>query len=145
MNEYPIIITSNTEGDLVLNNYEKLLSDVKNFIKSREVFLIQNKSDYSLIKEYRTATNKLQKAIADGRKQVKEELLETFETHCKTLETMLEEHSKSLGEAIKLYDEANGKIKPKKYSVTLKFTDEKLIEKLKTFAEKNGCELTIKD
>lgn len=145
MTDYSIIITSTKDGNLELNQYEEMLKSVQSFIEDRPLFIIQDKKDYSKIKEFRTETNKALKAIKEGRIQVKEELLELFETQCKTLEGILEEHSNSLGEAIKLYDEQNGKIKPKKYSVTLKFYDEKIIEKLKTFAEKNGCELTIKE
>lgn len=145
MPEYQIMITANQDGDLVLNCYDELLEAAKQCIDDNPCFLVQTKKDQTKLREFRSNVNKKKKAIADGRKQVKEQLLETFENQCKTIENLLDEHQKKLGEAITAYDEQNGKIKPKQYSVTLKFYDEKLIEKLKKFAETNNCELTIKE
>jgi molecular chaperone DnaK (HSP70) len=145
MAEYEIMITANPEGDLVLNCFEQLLEAAKQCIEDYPCFLVQSKQDQTKLRKFRSEINKKKKAIADGRKQVKEQLLETFEAQCKTIEDLLDEHQKKMGEAINAYDERNGNIKQKQYSVSLKFFDEKVIEKIKQFAIENNCELTIKE
>ena len=145
MPQYELAIVSDKEGTLVINNYELLQDEVAKYIANRPLLIISDKSDYKLVKEFRTEINKLSKAIKDGRLQTTRDLLSVFEEQCKTLEKQLDDHSKALGETLRVFDENNGKIKPKKYSVTLSFYDEKIIDKLKTFAEKNGCEMTIKE
>ena len=144
MAQYELTIV-NQEGVLVLNQYELLQAEINNFIANRPSLIINDKNDYKLVKEFRTQTNKVLKAIKDERLQTTRELLSAYEEQCKTLERMLDEHQKVLGESLKIFDEQNGKVKPKQISVTLKFYDTKVIDKLKKFAEQNGCELTIKE
>ena len=145
MAQYELTIVSDKEGTLVLNDYELLQSEVAKYIADRPLLIISDKSDYKQVKDFRTETNKLLKAIKDGRLQTTRDLLSVFEEQCKSLESQLDEHSKALGETLRIYDENNGKIKPKPISVTLKFYDSKIIEKLQQFAQENGCELTIKE
>ena len=86
MTQYELAIVSDKEGTLVLNNFELLQNEVTNFIAQRPLLIISDKSDYKLVKEYRTQINKLSKAIKDGRLQTTRDLLSVFEEQCKTLE-----------------------------------------------------------
>ena len=145
MPQYELAIVSDKEGTLVLNNFELLQSEVTKYIADRPLLIISDKSDYKLVKEFRTETNKLLKTIKDGRLQTTRDLLSVFEEQCKTLEKQLDDHSKALGETLRVFDENNGKVKPKKFSVTLSFYDKKVLEKLQQFADENNCEITIKE
>lgn len=138
-----------SDGTLQINSYAEFLEGVKNYIASNKVFLIQDKGDLKLAKETRAEINKKIKAIDRFRIDSTEDFVSLFVSQCKTITGLLEEHQKAFGEAIKAYEEQNkavsGITKPKVITATLKFYDAKVVEKLKKFAEQNGCELTIKE
>ena len=141
------LVSIEDEGTLVISSYETLLEGVKNYIAANKLFLIQDKSDLKLAKETRAEINKRIKAIDRFRIDSIEDFVSLFAEQCKTITALLNEHQKAFGEAIKTYEEsqkASTIAKPKVISATLKFYDTKVIEKLQAFAEKNGCELTIK-
>lgn len=142
------LVSIEDEGTLVISSYETLLEGVKNYIASNKVFLIQDKSDLTLAKKTRAEINKKIKAIDRFRIDSIEDFVSLFAEQCKTITALLNEHQEAFGEAIKTYEEQqkeNTITKPKVITATLKFYDEKIIEKLKQFAQENGCELKIKE
>ena len=142
------LVSVENEGTLEINSYEVFLEGVKNYIASNKVFLIQDKGDLKLAKETRAEINKKIKAIDRFRIDSIDDFVSLFASQCKEVTTLLNEHQKAFGEAIKTYEEsqkASTIVKPKVITATLKFYDSKVIEKLQVFAQENGCELTIKE
>ena len=142
------LVSVENEGTLEINSYEVFLEGVKNYIASNKVFLIQDKGDLKLAKETRAEINKKIKAIDRFRIDSIEDYVSLFASQCKEVTALLNEHQKAFGEAIKTYEDSQKAVstlnKPKVITATLKFYDEKVLEKLQAFAEKNGCELTVK-
>ena len=142
------LVSIENEGTLEIGSYEIFLEGVKNYIASNKVFLIQDKADLKLAKETRAEINKKIKAIDRFRIDSIDDFVSLFATQCKTITSLLDEQQKAFGAAIKEYEEQQKAVstlnKPKVITATLKFYDEKVLEKLTQFAQENGCELTIK-
>lgn len=143
------LVSVESEGTLVIDSYEAFLEGVKNYIAANKVFLIQDKADLKIAKETRAEINKKIKAIDRFRIDSIEDFVSLFASQCKEVTALLNEHQKAFGEAIKAFEETQKTVstiaKPKVITATLKFYDTKVLDKLKSFAEKNGCELTIKE
>lgn len=137
-------------GNLVVKEYETVFNQVATFLDARPVFELTTDDDQKRAKEVRAEINKVLGLIKRRRIDVIADFTGVYEEQCKTIERLLDTRQKEFGKAISDYEE---KVKSedvvasaaaKVYTATLKFTDEKLINKISEFAEKNNCELNIK-
>ena len=139
------------DGTLLINSFEGLLLAVKAYVQENKVFAIQTKSDCTFARKQRAEINNKLEAIKRFRIDTVNDFVTEFNEQCKTIETLLDDLQKDYGNAIKAFTDSQKLVvdtninKPKKLTATLKFYDEKIIEKLKQFAIENNCELTIKE
>lgn len=142
------LVSVNNKGTLEIFSYESFLEGVKNYISANKVFIIQDKSDLKVAREIRAEINKKIKTIDRFRIDSIDDFVCLFASQCKEITSLLSEHQKAFGEAIKTYEENQKAVstiaKPKVITATLKFYDEKIIEKLEQFASENNCEMTFK-
>lgn len=146
--EFMIAHIVEPNGTINVGSYEEILAFINGFVEANNDLVIDDAEGFKTAKEIRAAANKTIDLIKRHRIDTIKEYVGTFEERCKNLETILDNFAKGLGKKIKAYDDAQKTVSaataPKVITATLKFYDEKVVDKLKTFAEKHGCQLTIK-
>lgn len=143
---------------LVIKNYDEYLALVNQYLDERHVFEIVDDESKKQAKKIRAEINadieKLKRGRIDGLKW----LVGTFEDQIKGFETMLDTRQKAFGAAIKKFEDeqkaaeaaAAGltggpvNVSAKTFTLTIKTTDPKVVEKIKKIALDNNCTLSIK-
>ncbi len=144
------VISDRQTGVIAINGKERTWEIAKAIVAQTALFVIQDDAGKKLMKGWHADLNKIISAIDRKRIDTIADFTSDFTTECNELKDFLNEHRLKLNEEIKRYEEsqkvvvATGTTTLKKYTATIKFTDEKLIKKLTDFCQKNGCELTIK-
>jgi len=138
-------------GTLAVKNRDETLATVQAILNSPayQVPIITNDKENKEAKEKRATLNKAIKEIDRRRIDTIAEFTQDFADDCNLIKEAFSERERGFKAAIDGYV-ASQKVEAveiasgKKYVATIKFTDEKIIEKLKTFCEKNKCDLVIK-
>lgn len=144
------LVTIANQGKLEVKDFDKTLADAQSIIEDNPAFIITNDVEKKEAKETRAKYNKLKDAIKDKRIADINSIVGTYDAQCKQLEKLFDNAQKEFGEQIKAYEDKQKvdsvvvETKAKEYTATITFTDEKIVEKLKTFCEKNNLKLTIK-
>lgn len=143
-----VTINDKVNNVLKVKDFEKTLQTAKDIVASANL-VITNDADKKLAKETRATFNKVVKAIDRKRIDDTNDFISQFNDECNQIKSIFDEAQKKLGEDINAYEEAHKVVVVEsatvaKFVATLKFSDPKVVDKLKTFAEKNGCELSIK-
>lgn len=143
-----IPVLDEATGKYVVKSFDNVKTIVNEFIE-REVNRVSVISDdltFKDVKATRTDIRKKKDAITQARLHINALLLGEFNTQLKEIETMLDEADKQLKAKVDVYNEqVKGKDnKPKVITLVVKGFDGKAIEKIKTFALKNGCTAEVK-
>lgn len=133
----------------IKGGFENTIALATEIINQNPVFEIQNDSDKKRAKEIRASLNKVVKAIDRRRIDTITDFTTQFTTNCNAVKKLFEDRAAEFAQVINAYEESQkvvvgGTDTIKKYTATIKFTDEKLKKKLTDFCTKYGCELTIK-
>ena len=142
---------SSKEGGLqIQGGYESTLAVVYKILELYPAFEITNDTEKKQAKELRATFKKCVDSIDRTRIDSIADYTATFTNQCNTLKALFEERRLEFDRNIKEYEASQKAVlgtasaSVKKYTATIKFTDEKLIEKIKNFCIENGCELVIK-
>ena len=144
------VVSDKATGVIAVSGKERTWETARAIIAQTPLFVIQDDYGKKRMKGWRADIKKIIDAIDRKRIDTIADFTHDFTSECNELKELFETHRKELDEEIKRYEEAqkvvvgNVSTSAKKYTATIKFTDEKLIKKLTDFCEKNGCELTIK-
>lgn len=143
-----IVDTENGVLD-IKGGFEKTLALALEIVNQNQVFEIVNDSDKKRAKEIRANLNKVVKAIDRRRIDTIADYTIQFTENCNAIKKLFEDRAAEFKAVIDAYEESQKLVVgeeagTKRYTATIKFTDEKLIKKLTDFCTKNGCELTIK-
>lgn len=135
-------------GVYVVKDYDLHLANIqKKCAENCHVsMIINNYEDYKTIKDTRTELNASLEEIKSARKNITELLTGTLEAQLKTIEKLLDQTSKSLTEKINDYDK-NVLQKPERQkliNITIKSYDQKVIDKIKAYALKQGAQVVVK-
>ena len=143
-------VSSKEDGLCIRGGYANTVALVNKILDAYPSYEVTNDTQKKQAKETRATLKKCITAIDRNRIDSIADYTAQFTEQCNAIKALFEERWKEFDENIKSYEESQkivsaGELKPnKKYTATIKFTDEKLIKKLTDFCEKNGCELTIK-
>ena len=144
-------ISNRETGTLVVKDFDTTYALAEKIIAEHPIVKIENDEVKKQFKATRATFNKIVKAIDRKRIDTLSEFGFEFEGQCNLIKHLFEEHQARMGEAIKEYEDSQKLVvaegetaKPKVITATLKFYDEKIVKKLTDFAQKNGCELSIK-
>lgn len=143
-------VASKDEGLCIRGGYEKTLALVKDILVAHPSYDITNDAEKKQAKETRATLKKCIDAIDRTRIDAVADYTKAFTDQCNEIKALFEERRKEFDTKIKTYEESQKVVVAdttkagKKYTATIKFTDEKLVKKLTDFCAKNGCELTIK-
>jgi len=142
-------ISDKTTGVLAIKDFEATLETAKRIVAENPVPVIDNDEAKKEAKAFRATINKVVKAIDRRRIDTIADYTQDFADKCNQIKALLDDLQKGYGKAITDYEDSQKAVvadtaPAKKYTATIKFTDEKLIKKLTDFCLKNNCELTIK-
>jgi len=142
-------VSDRNTGVLAVADYDNTLALAKRILEEHPVFEITNDDDKKVAKNLRASFNKIVKSIDRRRIDTVADFTTDFTEQCNNIKVLFDDAQKALGERINAYEEAQKTVavegaKVTKYTATLKFTDPKVVDKLTAFAQKYGCELTIK-
>jgi hypothetical protein len=142
-------ISNRSTGVLAVKDFGKTLDTAKRIIEQYPVPTIENDAQKKDAKAVRATLNKIVKAIDRKRIDTVNDYTTEFEDSCNQIKTLFDERQAEFGKAISEYEDSQKTVigaatDIKKFTATIKFTDGTLIEKLKNFCTKHGCELTIK-
>ena len=141
---------------LQVNTETGVVFEIKDFDKVKEVaqkicdsfvpYVIQNDEQNKAAKAFRAKCNKAKDQIKDLRLSTIAEMMGKFEAQAKELEKMFDDKQKAIGVEVNALAAAKkaektlvAKTKEYKYKVT--FTNEKTLDKLIKFCEKENIEL----
>ena len=144
-------ISNRETGTLVVKDFDATYALAEKIIAEHPIVKIENDEVKKQIKATRATFNKIVKAIDRKRIDTLAEFGFEFEAQCNLIKQVFDKHQAKMGEVIKEYEDSQKLVvsegetaKPKVITATLKFYDEKIVKKLTDFAQKNGCELSIK-
>lgn len=142
-------ISNREDGVLMVKDFANTYATAQKIIEEHPIVTIETDEQKKIAKATRATLNKIVKAIDRKRIDTLNDFGYAFEEQCNCIKTLFDNHASALGEKIKEYEESqklavSETAKQKVITATLKFYDEKIIKKLTDFAQKNGCELSIK-
>lgn len=148
--QFEIATTTNEQEGLVLEGgYEKTVALVNALLAEHPVFDITNDEQKKKAKDLRATFKKCVDSVDRTRIDAIADYTATFTEQCNTIKALLEQRRVEFDTKIKAYEAEQKAVvgtqpAAKKFTATIKFTDEKIKKKLTDFCVKNGCELTIK-
>ena len=142
-------VSSRERGLEILGGFDNTLTVVYKILEMYPAFEVTNDTEKKQAKELRATFKKCIESIDRTRIDSIADYVATFTEQCNTIKALFEARRLEFDKAIKDYEASQKAVlgtatTVKKYTATIKFTDEKLIKKLTDFCEKNGCELVIK-
>lgn len=141
-------VLNDSTGHYVVKDFDNVRKIVSDFIirEVNSVLAITDDVALKSVKALRTDIRKKKDAITKARLNINALLLGDFNAQLKLIEEALDKADKSLKEKVDTYnEETKGKDnKPRVITLVVKCYDEKIIEKVKEFALKNGCTAEVK-
>lgn len=142
-------IDSNAKGQksaLAVKNFDETKKQAQLILDTYKVPVIQSEDDFKKAKKIRAAYNHCIKAVNDKRISTIDEFTSDFTAQCKEIADMFKAREQEFKAAITAWDEQHKIVADKqaKITVTIKFYDPKLVEKLKKFALDHNCDFSVK-
>jgi len=137
----------NNNDVIELKNYEKTLEIANEILGEYQAFKIENDDELKIAKEKRAKLNKVVSMIDRRRIDTINDFTSLYVNQCKSLTELFDKRQKEIGIEINKYIESKKESvvsKPKVITATVKFYDEKVVDKLSNFCSKNNCELSVK-
>lgn len=134
----------------IVGGYDKALETVNEILANPDYQppVITDKESFKLAKERRALLNNAIKQIDRRRIDAVNDFTIDFTEGCNNLKNKFAEREREFKAAIDQWTESQKTVTAetttKKFTATIKFTDEKLVKKLTDFCTENNCELTIK-
>jgi recombinational DNA repair ATPase RecF len=144
------VVSDKSSGVLKLGDYDKSLKLANEILTANPVFPIENDTDKKIAKDIRARLNKVAEQVSRVRIDSVDEFTRDFSNQCKEIGDLFKARADEFGKVIKPYEEAQKLVagealsKPKVITCTVKFYDEKILNKIIDFCTKNGCELSVK-
>ena len=129
-----------------IKDFDNVLKAAQEICNSFVTFVIQNDEQNKVAKDFRAKCNKAKDQIKNLRLSTTREIMSKFEEQAKQLEKIFDDKNKEIGAEVNAYAASKkaektlvSKAKEYKYKVT--FTNEKTLEKLIKFCEKENITL----
>lgn len=129
-----------------IKDFDNVLNLAKEICNSFVTFVIQNDEQNKIAKEFRAKCNKAKDQIKNLRLSTTREIMSKFEEQAKELEKIFDDKNEEIGAEVKAYAASKkvGKTlvsKSKEYKYKVTFTNEKTLDKLIKFCEKENITL----
>jgi len=144
------VVADKKTGLIAVSGKDNVWAIARAIVAQATPFVIQDELGKKKMKGWRADLQKIITAIDRKRIDTIADFTSDFTSECNELKEFFTQARNLLDVEIHKYEDSQKLVVgavatgTKKYTATIKFTDEKLIKKLTDFCEKNGCELTIK-